>query len=239
MNVFFKKNYQYIIFILCFLLLVCFTYRRHLNYLNEMDIDKVCSVIGVIRILLMDKQYGRLFGFVYPNMISFITYFLIIIFILWILEENKNFKSDEYSFVKYRLSKIDFINRIVVDVIKKTFKIYICFLICLSICAVIGNFSMSDLFITIIYLIRLSLLNVFIFFIRQSVLIFYKNEKFVIYQYFILLGCLIFDMYLDLELLVMSSDIIYEFKYILILMVIMLFSYLVIKKLYIGRKEYL
>ena len=76
-------------------------------------------------------------------------------------------------------------------------------------------------------------------FIRQSALIFNKNEKFAIYQYFILLILLILDMYLDLELVVMSSDIIYESKYIVILMTIYLSIYLLIKKLYVRRKEYL
>jgi hypothetical protein len=46
-------------------------------------------------------------------------------------------------------------------------------------------------------------------------------------------------MYLDLELVVMSSDIIYELKYIVILMIIYLSIYLLIKKLYVRRKEYL
>ena len=49
----------------------------------------------------------------------------------------------------------------------------------------------------------------------------------------------ILDMYLDLELVVMSSDIIYELKYIVILMIIYLSIYLLIKKLYVRRKEYL
>lgn len=239
MNNFLKKNYQYLIFIFCFLLLVYFTYRRNLNYTNEMDIDNIYSGISAIRILLMDKQYARLFGFVYPNMISFITYFLIIILILWIIEENKNFKFDEFSFTKYRLSKIDFIHKIAVDSVRKLLKIYICFLICLIICSLFGNFNLDDLFITIIYFARLSLLILLIFFLRQSALILYKNEKFVIYQYFILLSCLILDMYIDLELVVMSSDITYEFKYIVILITMILFSYLVIKKIYISRKEYL
>lgn len=159
--------------------------------------------------------------------------------ILWIIEENKNFKFDEYSFVKYRLSKIDFINKIAVNSIRKILKIYLCFLICLSICSLFGNFNIDDLFVTIIYFARLSLLILLIFFLRQSVLILYKNEKFVIYQYFILLSCLILDMYLDLELVVMSSDITYELKYIVVLVATILFSYLVIKKIYINRKEYL
>ena len=67
------------------------------------------------------------------------------------------------------------------------------------------------------YYFRLSLLILLIYSIRQSALIFNKNEKFAIYQYFILLILLILDMYLDLELVVMSSDIIYELKYIVIL----------------------
>lgn len=46
-------------------------------------------------------------------------------------------------------------------------------------------------------------------------------------------------MYLDLELVVMSSDITYELKYIVVLVATILFSYLVIKKIYINRKEYL
>lgn len=89
------------------------------------------------------------------------------------------------------------------------------------------------------YYFRLSLLILLIYFIRQSALIFNKNEKFAIYQYFILLILLILDMYLDLELVVMSSDIIYESKYIVILMTIYLSIYLLIKKLYVRRKEYL
>ncbi len=239
MNNFLKKNYQYLIFIFCFLLLVYFTYRRNLNYTNEMYIHNVYSGVSAVRILLMDKQYARLFGFVYPNMISFITYFLIIILILWIIEENKNFKFDEYSFAKYRLSKIDFIHKIVVNSIIKLLKVYISFLISLSFCSLFGNFNLGDLFVTITYFVRLSLLILLIFFLRQSVLILYKNEKFVIYQYFILLSCLILDMYLDLELVVMSSDITYELKYIVVLVATILFSYLVIKKIYINRKEYL
>lgn len=89
------------------------------------------------------------------------------------------------------------------------------------------------------YYFRLSLLILLIYSIRQSALIFNKNEKFAIYQYFILLILLILDMYLDLELVVMSSDIIYELKYIVILMIIYLSIYLLIKKLYVRRKEYL
>mgnify|MGYP007097658864 CR=1 FL=1 len=47
-------------------------------------------------------------------------------------------------------------------------------------------------------------------------------------------------MYLDFKnLVVMSSDIIYESKYIVILMTIYLSIYLLIKKLYVRRKEYL
>ena len=89
------------------------------------------------------------------------------------------------------------------------------------------------------YYFRLSLFILLIYSIRQSALIFNKNEKFAIYQYFILLILLILDMYLDLELVVMSSDIIYELKYIVILMIIYLSIYLLIKKLYVRRKEYL
>lgn len=66
MNNFLKKNYQYLIFIFCLLLLVYFTYKRNLNYTNEMNIDNVSSGISAARILLMDKQYARSFGFVYP-----------------------------------------------------------------------------------------------------------------------------------------------------------------------------
>ena len=187
----------------------------------------------------MDKQYARSFGFVYPNMISFIAYFLTIILILWMIEENKNFKYDEYTFIKYRLSKIGFINKMVIDSIKKVVKTYICFLIVLCICSLVGNFNINDFLITIMYYFRLSLLILLIYSIRQSALIFNKNEKFAIYQYFILLILLILDMYLDLELVVMSSDIIYELKYIVILMIIYLSIYLLIKKLYVRRKEYL
>ena len=105
--------------------------------------------------------------------------------------------------------------------------------------SVVGNFNINDFLITIMYYFRLSLLILLIYSIRQSALIFNKNEKFAIYQYFILLILLILDMYLDLELVVMSSDIIYELKYIVILMIIYLSIYLLIKKLYVRRKEYL
>lgn len=239
MNDFLKKNYQCLIFILCFLVLVYFTYRRNLSYINEMNIDKLYYGVAAVRVLFMDKQYARSFGFVYPNMISFIAYFLTIILILWMIEENKNFKYDEYTFIKYRLSKIGFINKMVIDSIKKVVKTYICFLIVLCICSLVGNFNINDFLITIMYYFRLSLLILLIYFIRQSALIFNKNEKFAIYQYFILLILLILDMYLDLELVVMSSDIIYESKYIVILMTIYLSIYLLIKKLYVRRKEYL
>ena len=115
MNDFLKKNYQCLIFILCFLVLVYFTYRRNLSYINEMNTDKLYCGVAAVRVLFMDKQYARSFGFVYPNMISFIAYFLTIILILWMIEENKNFKYDEYTFIKYRLSKIGFINKMVID----------------------------------------------------------------------------------------------------------------------------
>lgn len=239
MNDFLKKKYQCLIFILCFLVLVYFTYRRNLSYINEMNTDKLYCGVAAVRALFMDKQYARSFGFVYPNMISFIAYFLTIILILWMIEENKNFKYDEYTFIKYRLSKIGFINKMVIDSIKKVVKTYICFLIVLCICSLVGNFNINDFLITIMYYFRLSLLILLIYSIRQSALIFNKNEKFAIYQYFILLILLILDMYLDLELVVMSSDIIYELKYIVILMIIYLSIYLLIKKLYVRRKEYL
>lgn len=239
MNDFLKKKYQCLIFILCFLVLVYFTYRRNLSYINEMNTDKLYCGAAAVRVLFMDKQYARSFGFVYPNMISFIAYFLTIILILWMIEENKNFKYDEYTFIKYRLSKIGFINNMVIDSIKKVVKTYICFLIVLCICSLVGNFNINDFLITIMYYFRLSLLILLIYSIRQSALIFNKNEKFAIYQYFILLILLILDMYLDLELVVMSSDIIYELKYIVILMIIYLSIYLLIKKLYVRRKEYL
>lgn len=239
MNDFLKKKYQCPIFILCFLVLVYFTYRRNLSYINEMNTDKLYCGVAAVRVLFMDKQYARSFGFVYPNMISFIAYFLTIILILWMIEENKNFKYDEYTFIKYRLSKIGFINNMVIDSIKKVVKTYICFLIVLCICSLVGNFNINDFLITIMYYFRLSLLILLIYSIRQSALIFNKNEKFAIYQYFILLILLILDMYLDLELVVMSSDIIYELKYIVILMIIYLSIYLLIKKLYVRRKEYL
>ena len=239
MNDFLKKKYQCLIFILCFLVLVYFTYRRNLSYINEMNTDKLYGGVAAVRVLFMDKQYARSFGFVYPNMISFIAYFLTIILILWMIEENKNFKYDEYTFIKYRLSKIGFINNMVIDSIKKVVKTYICFLIVLCICSLVGNFNINDFLITIMYYFRLSLLILLIYSIRQSALIFNKNEKFAIYQYFILLILLILDMYLDLELVVMSSDIIYELKYIVILMIIYLSIYLLIKKLYVRRKEYL
>ena len=239
MNDFLKKKYQCLIFILCFLVLVYFTYRRNLSYINEMNTDKLYCGVAAVRELFMDKQYARSFGFVYPNMISFIAYFLTIILILWMIEENKNFKYDEYTFIKYRLSKIGFINNMVIDSIKKVVKTYICFLIVLCICSLVGNFNINDFLITIMYYFRLSLLILLIYSIRQSALIFNKNEKFAIYQYFILLILLILDMYLDLELVVMSSDIIYELKYIVILMIIYLSIYLLIKKLYVRRKEYL
>ena len=90
----------------------------------------------------------------------------------------------------------------------------------MCICSLVGNFNINDFLITIMYYFRLSLLILLIYSIRQSALIFNKNEKFAIYQYFILLILLILDMYLDLELVVMSSDIIYELKYIVILMII-------------------
>lgn len=83
-----------------------------------MNTDKLYCGVAAVRVLFMDKQYARSFGFVYPNMISFIAYFLTIILILWMIEENKNFKYDEYTFIKYRLSKIGFINKMVIDSIK-------------------------------------------------------------------------------------------------------------------------
>ena len=76
MNDFLKKKYQCLIFILCFLVLVYFTYRRNLSYINEMNTDKLYCGVAAVRVLFMDKQYARSFGFVYPNMISFIAYFL-------------------------------------------------------------------------------------------------------------------------------------------------------------------
>ena len=75
MNDFLKKKYQCLIFILCFLVLVYFTYRRNLSYINEMNTDKLYCGVAAVRVLFMDKQYARSFGFVYPNMISFIAYF--------------------------------------------------------------------------------------------------------------------------------------------------------------------
>ncbi len=159
MNDFLKKKYQCLIFILCFLILVYFTYRRNLSYINEMNTDKLYCGVAAVRVLFMDKQYARSFGFVYPNMISFIAYFLTIILILWMIEENKNFKYDEYTFIKYRLSKIGFINNMVIDSIKKVVKTYICFLIVLCICSLVGNFNINDFLITIMYYFRLFPIN--------------------------------------------------------------------------------
>ena len=149
----------------------------------------------------------------------------IVIVILWIIEDNKNFHYSEYNFWQYRMSKVSFLNSITIDLAKK------CFFTWFSICIFIGficaveHCDVSNLFMIYMYLIRFFSLLFEIIFLRTIFQILYKKEFFVYLQFLFLILMTFLDNYSKTNLVTMSSNSVFEGIYFCIIIVTSVLSY--------------
>ena len=156
-------------------------------------------------------------------MISMIGFILFVIVILWIIEDNKNFHYSEYNFWQYRMSKVPFLNSIIIDLAKKCFFTWFSICIFIGFICVVEHCDVSNLFMIYMYLIRFFSLLFEIIFLRTIFQILYKKEFFVYLQF--------------LFLILMSSNSVFEGIYFCIIIVTSVLSYCLIRKFYINQSE--
>lgn len=233
----YRKFIKYCVFLVIIVCILNSIYFRNLILLNQMPIQKIDSIFCLIRIMFMNKPYGFQYGFVYPNMISLLSFLLVIMMILFILEDNKNFSYSEYHFLQYRLAKKNFLNYFVWELIKKYIFLFI--LICFSLFFFIDKSNKFDFFFVVIYVVRLFCLLFEIMFFRQIFQIIYKKEQMVLIQYSTLILMTIIDNYSNLNLITMSSSYLYEAIYIFILVILITLTYSIVNLIIKYRKEFL
>lgn len=237
----YKKIVRYVFLISLIIFVAVTVFFRNMGmFEQQMPIKKIDSLFGAIRIAFMDKEYGIEYGFLYPNMISLIAFLLILISLLCVLEDNKNFSWSEYDYLKYRLSKKGFLRYLTFDLLRNCLFSLSTIVLFLALVYLFDKLGLETFYLILIYLVRLFLLLFGIVFLRRTFQIIYKREQMVIVQYLILILMAIIDNYSNLNLISMSSNFVYEFTYILVLLLLIVVSYCFISCLVIKcRREFL